>query len=66
MSHNFPLKELMTATLWKMLLRTRDSTLCNSHRLDSLAGSAKMAKNRNRFCPHLDWNKMLNYCIDVR
>lgn len=63
-SNNFPLKKLMTAMLQKLLLRTRDSIPCNSCGLDLLAGSAKMAKICNKFCPHLDWNKMLTYCTD--
>lgn len=65
-SNNFPLKELMTAMLWKPLLRTRDSILCNSCGRDLLAGSAKMAKICDKFCPHLNSNNMLNYCMDVR
>jgi len=56
----------MTAILWKLLLRTRDSILCYSRGLDLLAGSAKMAKICNKFHPHFDWNKMLNYCVDIK
>lgn len=57
-SNNFPLKELMTTMLWKL---PKDSL-----GLDLLAGSAKRGKICNKFCPDLDWNKKLNYCISNR